>query len=276
MRTIGWLLLLIGGLASGLSSAAGQPSAPPDTTRGDAVAPSPAPASGDLAGQGGALEATPLFYVAEDAATLHNRSGLNAPVTRLAMRTPVRRLSCEADWCRVRTDGGTTGYVAADALSNVWIRVSKRKRRVYVYRGAELAHAFEADMAYNAFADKKRNGGKTRPDHWRTPEGTFYVVHKNPQSEFYKALVLNYPKVEDARRGLDAGLISRAQYEAIRQAQQEHRMPPMGTDLGGWIEIHGDGTGDATAWTQGCVAIRNGAMDVIWEQVRVGTPVLIE
>jgi hypothetical protein len=50
----------------------------------------------------------------------------------------------------------------------------------------------------------------------------------------------------------------------------------MDTDLGGWIEIHGDGTGSATTWTQGCVAVRNGAMDVLWEQVRVGTPVLIE
>ena len=276
MRTIGWLLLLIGGLAGGLSSAAAQPSAPSDTTRASSPMTSPDPAADVLGEQKGGFRSTPLFYVAGETATLHNRSGLNAPVTRLSMRTPVRRLTCEADWCRVRTDEGTTGYVAADALSNMWIRVSKRERRVYVYRGTELAHAFEADMAYNSFADKKRNGGKNRPDHWRTPEGTFYVVHKNPQSEFYKALVLNYPKMEDARRGLEAGLISRAQYEAIRQAQQEHRMPPMGTDLGGWIEVHGDGTGDATAWTQGCVAIRNAAMDVIWEQVRVGTPVLIE
>jgi murein L,D-transpeptidase YafK len=176
----------------------------------------------------------------------------------------------------VRTDEGTTGYVADTALSNVWIRVSKAERHVYVYEGTELAYTFKADMAYNSFSDKQRNGSEDRPDHWRTPEGTFYVVHKNPQSEFYKALVLNYPKVEDARRGLEAGLISRSQYEAIRQAQDEHRMPPMETDLGGWIEIHGDGTGAATAWTRGCVAIRNAAMDAIWEQVRVGTPVLVE
>ncbi|WP_263784869.1 L,D-transpeptidase family protein [Salinibacter grassmerensis] len=276
MRTTGWVLLLAAGLASGLCSVAAQPSAPSDTTRTSASPRSPTPSPDVLEGRRGVFRSTPLFYVAGETATLHNRSGLNTPVTRLSMRTPVRRLSCEADWCRVRTDGGTTGYVAAEALSNMWIRVSKRERRIYVYRGAELVHAFQADMAYNSFADKKRNGGENRPDHWRTPEGTFYVVHKNPQSEFYKALVLNYPKVEDARRGLDAGLISRSQYEAIRQAQQEHRMPPMGTDLGGWIEIHGDGTGDATAWTQGCVAIRNAAMDVIWEQVRVGTPVLVE
>lgn len=275
MRTIGWLLLL-GGLASGLCSVAAQPSAPSDTVRTVAPSASPDEAPDVLEERGGVFRTTPLFYVAEGAATLHNRPSLNAPVTKLSMRTPVRRLTCEADWCRVRTDDGTTGYVTDAALSNVWIRVSKAERRVYVYEGTELAHAFEADMAYNSFSDKKRNGDTDRPDHWRTPEGRFYVVHKNPKSRFHKALVLNYPKVEDARRGLGAGLISRSQYEAIKQAQEEHRMPPMGTDLGGWIEIHGDGTGDATAWTQGCVAIRNAAMDVIWEQVRVGTPVLVE
>ena len=274
MRAIGWVLVL-GGLVSGLCAAVAQPSAPTDTTR--MSAPTTAEAAPErLDRRGGVLRATPLFYVAEEAVVLHNRPSLNAPVTRLSLRTPVRRLSCEADWCRVQTDEGTTGYVADTALSNVWIRVSKAERRVYVYRGVELAHAFEADMAYNSFSDKQRNGSEDRPDHWRTPEGTFYVVHKNPQSQFHKALVLNYPKVEDARRGLDAGLISRSQYEAIKQAQEEDRMPPMGTDLGGWIEIHGDGTGDATAWTQGCVAIRNAAMDVIWEQVPVGTPVLVE
>jgi hypothetical protein len=101
-------------------------------------------------------------------------------------------------------------------------------------------------------------------------------VHKNPDSEFYKAFVLNYPKVEDARRGLENGLISQSQYDAIEQAQEEFRIPPMNTELGGWIEIHGDGTGDATAWTQGCVALRNGVMDELWDQVRVGTPVLVE
>jgi len=275
MRTTGWVLLFVG-LVGGLCAAAAQPSAPADTVQ-QATTTGASDATGAAAlPPSGVFRKTALFYVAEGAATLHNRPSLNAPVTQLSMRTPLRRLACEERWCRVRTDEGRTGYVAAETLSNVWIRVSKAERRVYVYRGTELAHTFEADMAYNSFADKERNGAEDRPDHWRTPEGTFYVVHKNPQSQFHKALVLNYPKIEDARRGLDAGLITRAQYEAIKQAQENFQMPPMDTDLGGWIEIHGDGTGDATAWTQGCVAIRNAAMDVIWEQVRVGTPVLVE
>jgi len=272
MRTTGWLLLLLG-LIGGLSPATAQLSAAPDSV---GVSPPTASGAPTATPERDRARATSLFYVAEESTTLHNLPDSDAPVGQLPMRTAVTRLKCEAERCRVRTDEGRIGYVAASALSNAWIRVSKEQRRVYLYRGTTLVHAFDADMAYNSFSDKKRNGAQERPDHWRTPEGSFYVVHKNQESQFYKALVLNYPKVEDARRGLESGLISRSQYEAIKQAQEEQRMPPMGTDLGGWIEIHGDGTGAATAWTQGCVAVRNGAMDVLWNQVRVGTPVLIE
>jgi len=264
-------LLFVVGLLLSLGDGHAQPSAAPDSLQALSAMPSPQEARSAPERSAGAL-----FYVADGAATLHNVPRAEAPVRRLPMRTPLTRLGCDKTRCRVRTDAGREGYVAADALSNVWVRVSKSRRRLYVYRGATRVQTVRADMAYNSFADKKRNGSEGRPDHWRTPEGTFYVVHKNPRSQFYKALVLNYPKVEDARRGLNSGLISRAQYEAIEQAQEEHRMPPMNTPLGGWIEIHGDGTGDATAWTQGCVAVPNPAMDRLWSLVRVGTPVLVE
>ena len=274
MRTTGWALLLFG-LIGGLLPASAQLSASSDTLQ---VSPPTATASSatSSAPRQGTSRETSLFYVVGGSTTLHNLPDTDTPVGQLSMRTPVTRLGCSEERCRVRTDEGRVGYVSAGALSNVWLRVSKSARRVYLYRGSRLVDTYRADMAYNSFADKKRTGGQGRPDHWRTPEGTFYVVRKNPRSQFYKALVLNYPKVEDARRGLETGLISRSQYEAIKQAQEEFRMPPMDTDLGGWIEIHGDGTGDATAWTQGCVAVRNSVMDALWTQVRVGTPVLVE
>lgn len=274
MRTIGWSLLLLG-LIGGLLPASAQSSASSEFVRRPSSTVTPETAASSLQ-RSGVFRETSLHYVAKGATTLHNRPSLDAPVARLSMRTPVTRLGCDEEQCRVRTDEGRTGHVSAAALSNVWIRVSKKERHVYLYRGSELVNTFEADMAYNSFADKKRNGGEEKRDHWRTPEGEFYVVHKNPNSEFYKALVLNYPKVEDARRGLETGLISRSQYQAIKRAQEEFRIPPMDTELGGWIEIHGDGTGDATAWTHGCVAVRNGGMDQLWDQVRVGTPVLVE
>ncbi len=208
--------------------------------------------------------------------TLYNRSDSTAPVAVLPPRTPLHRLDCGDNWCRVRTAEGQTGYLPAEMISNVWIRISKADRQLYLYRGTRLVEVFDIDVGYNAFADKKQQGSRRDRDHWRTPEGTFYVVHKNPRSDFYKALVLNYPTAQDAERGLKEGLISRRQYEAIVDAQEERRMPPMDTQLGGWIEIHGQGTGGATNWTQGCVAVENRVMNQLWTTVGVGTPVLIE
>ncbi|MFB6099329.1 MAG: L,D-transpeptidase family protein [Salinibacter sp.] len=274
LRTTAWLLLLMGLMGGGRPASAQLGASSTVGLDSTSVLPGTAEASAGV--WSGPLAGPSLFYVAEGTTTLYNLPNSSTPVTRLPMRTPVTRLGCTGPWCRIRTERGRTGYVEASALSNVWIRVSKAKRRVYLYRGPTLLYTFDADMAYNSFADKVRAGGKTNRDHWRTPEGTFYVVHKNPDSKFYKALVLNYPKVEDARRGLKKGLISRAQYRAIKEAQEEFRIPPMNTKLGGWIEIHGNGTGAATAWTQGCVAVQNRAMDVLWKQVRVGTPVLVE
>jgi len=217
-----------------------------------------------------------LFYVPGESAMLYNRPDSTAPVERLGVRTPVTRLRCPDAWCRVRTDRGRTGYLPRHAISNIWIRVSKTDRRVYVYRGPHLAHVFKADFGYNAFSDKQQRGSSRERDHWRTPEGTFYVVRRNPNSQFHKALVLNYPTAQDAYRGLKRGLISRAQYERIVDAQEDFRMPPMNTKLGGWIEIHGDGTGAATNWTQGCVALHNEDMNTLWWWAEVGTPVRVE
>ncbi|PSQ97063.1 MAG: hypothetical protein BRD55_03905 [Bacteroidetes bacterium SW_9_63_38] len=218
----------------------------------------------------------PLSHIVGGETTLYNRPNASTPVGRLPVRTPLRRLGCEDDWCRVRTEKGRTGFVPADALSNVWLRVSKADRLLYLYRGPRLVETFNIDIGYNTFADKQRRGSRTRRDHWRTPEGTFYVIEKNPRSRFYKALVLNYPTVADARRGRRNDLISEAEHDAIVEAQDEFRLPPMNTALGGWIEIHGEGTGDATNWTQGCVAVHNRVMNELWTQVLVGTPVLIE
>lgn len=274
MRTAGWLFLLMG-LFGALAPVAAQNSAPSQPGLSAPSAPAEAEEAMSVE-EVGTLRDASLFYIAEEKVFLYNQSDSTAPAARLSVRTPVTRLSCKDEWCRVRTEEEGIGFVPAAALSNVWIRVSKEDRRVYLYEGPELVRAYEADMGYNSFADKERRGSAERRDHWRTPEGVFYVVRKNPQSQFYKALVLNYPTVEDARRGLDQGLITQPEYEAIEEAQEAFRMPPMDTDLGGWIEIHGEGTGDATTWTQGCVAVHNGHMNELWARVRVGTPVRIE
>lgn len=220
--------------------------------------------------------AASLYYVAEQDAALFKNVDGNQPYMQLGLREPLHVLQRDGSWSRVRTQDGISGYVKTDVLSNVWIRVSKRKQMIYLYHGTELTRKYPADFGYNHFADKVRRGGEDDRDHWRTPEGVFFVAKKNPRSKFYKAFVLNYPTAEDAERGLRDGLISEEEYGAIVRAEEEFDMPPMHTDLGGWIEIHGNGTGGSTNWTQGCVAIRDADIDELWSLVAVGTPVLIE
>ena len=217
-----------------------------------------------------------LHHVVGGDATLYRHTDTSLPMGTLPLRTPVQRLSCDGDWCRVRTDEQQVGYVERTAISNVWIRVSKRDRRLYLHRGMEQIAVFNADFGYNAFADKEKRGSEAERDHWRTPNGTFFVVRKNPNSTFHKALVLNYPTAADARRGRRQGLISPSEHDAIVEAEANGTMPPMNTELGGWVEIHGDGTGAATNWTQGCVAVTNREMNRLWWWVEVGTPVVIE
>lgn len=217
-----------------------------------------------------------VFYVVKNQATVYREANTETPYLELGFREPVFVQETAKGWHRVRTQDGAQGYVPSHAISNIWIRVSKRKKSVYLYQGTELVDKFPADFGYNAFADKERQGSLNNPDDWRTPEGVFFVVRKNPNSQFYRAFVLNYPNAEDAERGMRQGLINRSQYESIVRAADNFEMPPMNTALGGMIELHGDGTGVSSNWTHGCVAVHNSHMDKLWSWVEVGTPVLIE
>jgi len=284
MNSIQWghsllAFLVVGGLWS--STALAQTASPPDAAGAAYAGADTASAQAAAVAPGADASLNPrrdrrLFYVVNEAATLFAEADSTARVAQLPVRAPVHQQRCKERWCRVRTDAGRTGFVHRSAISNIWIRVSKEERRLYLYRGTTRMATFNADFGYNAFSDKQQRGSTRDPDHWRTPEGLFYIVHRNPHSAFDKALVLNYPTVEDARRGLKADLITQAEHDAIVQAQNDFRMPPMNTELGGWLEIHGDGTGGSTNWTQGCVALHNDDMQQLWWWAEVGTPVLIE
>jgi lipoprotein-anchoring transpeptidase ErfK/SrfK len=276
LRTGTGLLVLLACVGIGGPVPAQPTSAPPTEWSAVGKAAAPSEVSSRSLRRTAAPADARLSHVVGGETFLYNRSDSTAPVASLRPHTPLHRLGCADGWCHVRTDAGRTGYVPAAALSSVWLLVSKADRLLHVYRGPELVDTHKIDVGYNTFADKERRGSPQKRDHWRTPEGPFYVVSKKPGSEFYKALVLNYPTIADAERGLRQDLISRGEYRAIVRAQEQRRVPPMNTELGGWIEIHGEGTGGSTNWTQGCVAVQNRVMDELWGEVKVGTPVLIE
>lgn len=222
------------------------------------------------------VESAPAFYVTAERAVVRTEpSATSTPLATLRRRDGLRVLADSADGWRLVQYGTARGFVRAEELSNVWIRVDKSERTTYIYRGADLLRVLPADVSASP-EDKVRRSALGEREHYRIPEGTFFVTRLNDESEYYRAFVLSYPGPVHALRGLEAGIIGQQEYEAILRADQEAREPPMGTRLGGLIEIHGQGSGRQQAWTRGCVALRNVHMDELWDVVEVGTPVVIE
>lgn len=260
--------------------ARGQASAPDGRdsrgTRGSATTAEvegPAPAAETAAET--AAEDAPLFYVVGERAVMHTDPGSSRTIGRLDFREGVPVLEERDGWSRVE-HRGRRGWVRSDALSNVWILVDKESRYLYVYRGTELVRKLPVDVSQNPDGDKVRRSSLGESDHYRIPEGVFFITSKNAQSQYYRSLMLNYPNEEHAERGLREGIISRAEYGQIVEAARTFRSPPMGTRLGGAIAIHGQGSGRQRAWTRGCVALRDVHMDAIWDLVEIGTPVLVQ
>lgn len=82
--------------------------------------------------------------------------------------------------------------------------------------------------------------GKQRQGDRRTPRGR-YRLFAARASKYLRFLHVSYPNAEDAARGLAAGLITRAEHDAIVAATRTGRPPPQDTALGGDIGLHGFG-----------------------------------
>jgi len=149
------------------------------------------------------------------------------------------------------------------------IVVSKSQRLLTAYGSdGRVLKVFPAIVGRSSVGTKEREGDE------RTPEGEYYVCFKNPQSRFHLSLGLSYPSRGDAERGLERGTIGLVEYREIADAHDARRIPPWKTPLGGEIFIHGAMEGrEATA---GCVAISDRAIEELFPQVELGTPVLIE
>lgn len=157
--------------------------------------------------------------------------------------------------------------VSSAVASDLRIVVLKTERRLMVHRGATELHNFRIGLGNTPVGDKEREGDG------KTPEGTFYVCVKNPQSRFYLSLGISYPDTADAARGLRAGLITQTQHDDIVASQKNKKSPPWDTALGGEIFIHGHGS--TRDWTLGCVALEDAEMKILYDLIEVGTTVEI-
>ena len=148
------------------------------------------------------------------------------------------------------------------------IIVSKSARRLTLYARGEAVRIYRVGLGSNPKDDKTRQGDGC------TPEGSFYVCVKNPNSSYYLSLGLSYPNKEHAERGLRSRLITRAQYDRIIKALEARSRPLWDTPLGGEVFIHGNRS--KSDWTLGCVALENDDMKELFDVIPKGAPVIIE
>ncbi len=147
------------------------------------------------------------------------------------------------------------GIAGSKSGKNYVVIVDKLDRNLWIYKDGKVARQFSIELGSNWIGDKVQQGDKT------TPEGIYKIVEKkqNGHTRFYKACLLNYPNKEDQKR-----------FEENKKSGMldEH------AKIGNLIEIHGQG-GKGVDWTNGCIALNDRDMDVLFKLCPVGTKVII-
>jgi L,D-peptidoglycan transpeptidase YkuD (ErfK/YbiS/YcfS/YnhG family) len=135
------------------------------------------------------------------------------------------------------------------------IVVSKADRELTLYKSGRKVLSYPVRLGFNGMLEKQFQGDGA------TPEGRYRVTDKRGQgqTQFYRALTLDYPNAEDHRR--------------FQFAKRAGRISPT-KGIGGQIEIHG-ADNELLARTLGCIMLDNTNMAVLYEGVSVGTPVTI-
>ena len=132
------------------------------------------------------------------------------------------------------------------------IEIDKGQRLLTVFKGGEALRTYPIGLGRDPV------GAKTQQGDGRTPEGTFRIDRRNPNSKFNLSLGIDYPQPEH---------IARARAN--------------GVSPGGDIFIHGQPNavkglrtlpGD---WTAGCIAVADNVIEELWRIAPIGTEVVI-
>ncbi|HKT74284.1 MAG TPA: L,D-transpeptidase family protein [Steroidobacteraceae bacterium] len=119
----------------------------------------------------------------------------------------------------------------------------KSERKLYLMRGDTLVRSYKVALGLNPVGHKERSGD------FRTPEGSYRLVRRNPRSDYFLSIQVSYPNDTD-----------------IKRARRNH------WDAGGSIMIHGLPNQlkheptyyESRDWTDGCIAVSNADMVEIW------------
>jgi len=147
------------------------------------------------------------------------------------------------------------------------IIIWKKERRLALVDGGQTV------LACRAALGRCPEGAKRMEGDGRTPEGSYFICLVKENGKYGRSLGISYPGPQDAQTAFAEGRIDRRTLDAVCAAHDERRRPPWGSPLGGEIYIHEGGSG--CDWTQGCIALDEKDMDVLFpfrpqvEEVRI-------
>ena len=128
------------------------------------------------------------------------------------------------------------------------IEVHKDERKMYLLSGTQVLKAYTIHLGGNPLGHKQFEADG------KTPEGRYFISHRNPRSAYHLSLGISYPN--DADRA---------------NAVSQRREP------GGDIFIHGQNNRGASQgdWTAGCIAVTDREVEQIYSMVNPGTVINI-
>ncbi len=121
--------------------------------------------------------------------------------------------------------------------------IDKSDRELYLLKNGDIFRTFKIALGIRPVGDKHHEGD------FKTPEGTYRLDQRNPDSDFFLSIHVSYPNASD-RREANA----------------------VGADPGGAIMLHGQPNEPTHSeayyrtrdWTNGCVALSNSDMIDVW------------
>lgn len=128
------------------------------------------------------------------------------------------------------------------------VEVHKSQRKMYLLHGTKVLKSYDIALGFAPVGHKQFEGDG------KTPEGSYFISHQNPNSNYHLSLGISYPNVADF---------------AFAQAEGK---PP-----GGDIFIHGGPNRDPHQrdWTAGCIAVSDKDIERVYAMVKPGTQINI-
>jgi murein L,D-transpeptidase YafK len=216
-----------------------------------------------------ALKMRSIHYPECDAVAEHKQAiiravsdfALHMPrTTAVSLLTLTIALAAMAIGSAARAEGSipssalvSTGVEASLPMADQVV-VSKGERKLFLMRQGEVLRTFRVALGLNPEGHKQFEGD------YRTPEGKYRLTRRNPNSEYFLSIQIDYPNDSDMKR-------------ARRQGQRP----------GGAIMIHGQPNVPRKPreyytnvdWTEGCIAVSNSDMVEIWLMTPPDTPIEI-